>query len=286
MKNLLITGANGFIGSNFIKQFENKYKITKITRESKYDILDLNKLLEINNIDILLHFAAKTFVPDSFDNPFDFYEFNLNSTLNIAEYCRLKKVKRVIYLNSYSYGEPEYLPIDEKHPLSFHSPYNKSKYLAEELLFNYLENITEVVSLRLFNIYGHAQGDNFLIPIILKQLNSGKITLKDLKPKRDFLYINDLIDLLDLVISRDAVSGVFNVGSGESHSVQEIIDLIQDILVIDLEVESQNLRRENEVMNCIANIKKLKKDLHWIPTYTLKEGLKDYIQKEGNNVSI
>ena len=135
MKRILLTGANGFIGKNFIDILSKKYKIIKITRESEIDILNLESLLKIDYIDVVIHCAAKTFVPDSFDNPYEFYEFNMQSTLNIAEFCRLKKISKVIYLNSYPYGNPKYLPIDENHSMSFHSPYNKSKYLSEILLF-------------------------------------------------------------------------------------------------------------------------------------------------------
>lgn len=284
MKRILLTGANGFIGKKFIEIYNSKYDIIEVTRKSKYKILDLKSLNEIENIDVVLHFAAKTFVPDSFDNPYDFYKFNIESTLNVAEFCRTKKIKKLIYLNSYTYGNPFYLPIDEKHPVSFHSPYNKSKYLAENLLVTYLENITNVVSLRLFNIYGPNQGDNFLMPTILKQIKSNNINVKDLEPKRDYLYIYDLLNLLDLTIKNDSVNGIFNVGSGKSYSVKEIIDAVLDILNTNLKIESQNLRRENEVMDCVADIKKLKEKLNWFPNYSLKNGLKDYIQREFKNV--
>lgn len=284
MKRILLTGANGFIGKKFIKRYNSKYNIIEVTKKSKYRILDLESLNKIENIDIVLHFAAKTFVPDSFDNPYEFYKFNMESTLNIAEFCRTKKVKKLIYLNSYTYGNPQYLPIDEKHPLAFHSPYNKSKYLAENLLINYLENITNVVSLRLFNIYGPNQDDNFLIPTILKQIEGNNINVKDLEPKRDYLYIEDLLNLLDLIIKKDSLNGVFNVGSGKSYSVKEIIDTVLNILDTNLKIESQNLRRENEVMDCVADIKKLTNQLDWLPNYSLIDGLKDYIKREIKNV--
>lgn len=283
MKRILLTGANGFIGKNFIENFGLDYEIVKVTRESKYDILDLNSLLQINDIDVVIHAAAKTFVPDSFDNPYSFYDFNISSTLNIAEFCRVKKIQKVIYLNSYSYGVPKYLPIDENHRVSFHSPYNKSKYIAEEILFNYLQAVSDVISLRLFNIFGKYQGDNFLIPTIINQaLKESSIKVNDLKPKRDYLYIKDLMTLIDKVINTDNINGIYNVGSAKSYSVEEVINSINSIIDKKIDIVSNNIRRENEVMDCYSNIDKLSKDLKWKPEYSLVNGLYDYIQEIKN----
>lgn len=282
MKKILITGANGFIGKNFIEHYNEAYEIIQVTRDSKFDILDLDTLLDIDEVETVLHFAAKTFVPDSFDNPYDFYSFNISSSLNIAEFCRLKKVKKVIYLNSYTYGSPKYLPIDENHPESFHSPYNKSKYIAEQLLFQYLEDISDVVSLRLFNIYGKYQNDNFLIPTILKQISSKAITVKDLKPKRDYLYIKDLSELLNTIINKNHTHGIFNVGSGRSSSVEEILNTIKDVLNSDLNIISENITRKNEVMDCVADIKKIENEFSWSPKYSLEDGIIDYLNEVKN----
>jgi len=281
MKRLLITGANGFIGKNFIEQFGKQYEIIKITRSSKYDILNINSFIDIDNVDVVLHFAAKTFIPKSFKNPYEFYDFNIKSTLNIAEFCRIKNVSKIIYLNSYTYGTPNYLPIDEKHQISLHSPYNKSKYLSEELLFHYLDDVSNVVSLRLFNIFGKYQNDHFLIPTIIKQLNSNKIEVKNLKPKRDYLYVKDLVLLIKQIIESSSISGIFNVGSGKSYSVNEIINTILETTKKELEIVSEDVVRENEIMDCYANIEKLKFQLNWIPKYSFKEGISDYLKEIG-----
>ncbi|QKF67534.1 UDP-glucose 4-epimerase [Arcobacter venerupis] len=279
MKKILITGSSGFIGKNFIDKYKNKYEIISISRDSNYDILDIDTFLDISDIDVVLHFAAKTYVPESFENPYSFYRFNINSTLNICEFCRIKKVKKLIFLNSYPYGKPSYLPIDEDHPISLHSPYNKSKYLSEELIFNYLDNSVDVISLRIFNIYGKNQNNKFLIPFIFEQIKDGTITVNDLEPKRDYLYIEDLLSLMDNIINQQ-IKGIFNVGSGESYNVLEVINCISDILGKEFKIISNNNRRENEIMNCVANIEKIKKILNWSPLFSLKKGLIDYIKKE------
>ena len=277
---ILLTGSKGFIGRNIVELLGDKHKIIEVTRGIKFDINNLNSLLDINDVDIVIHAAAKTFVPDSFIDPYNFYKFNINSSLNIAEYCRIKKIHKLIYLNTYLYGTPNYCPVDEGHRVSLHSPYNKSKYLSEKILINYLEDVTNVVSLRLFNIYGKHQKHDFLVPHIIKQaLEGDNVIVKDLEPKRDYLYIKDMVSLIDLIINSKSAYGVYNVGSGESYSVGQVIDLVVDILNKPIKVKASGVRRESEVMDCYADIRKLVKDFDWIKKYSLRSGLADYIDE-------
>lgn len=280
MSRMLLTGANGFIGRNVQRLLCDKYHIIPLTRTSRYDISCLESLMEINDVDVVVHAAAKTFVPESFDKPYEFYKFNIESTLNIAEYCRRKSVKKLIYLNSYMYGDPKYLPIDELHPVSFHSPYNKSKYIAENILLHYLDAVTEVTSLRMFNVYGKCQSNSFLIPSIINQARNAKeIIVNDLVPKRDFIYVEDVVSLINKVVDEENSAGVFNVASGKSHSVEELINLITEILAVNIKVGSTNKRRKGEVMDCFSKIDSVKKRFNWEPKYDLKSGLEDYISK-------
>jgi UDP-glucose 4-epimerase len=278
---ILLTGAKGFIGRNIVQFLGDKHEIVEATRESKINISKLNSLLAISDVDVVIHTAAKTFVPDSFIDPYNFYKFNINSSLNIAEYCRIKKVKRLIYLNSYPYGIPEYCPIDEKHRISLHSPYNKSKYISEEVIINYLEGITKVVSLRMFNLYGKYQKSNFLVPHIVEQaLEKDSVIVRDLEPKRDYLYIKDLVLLIDSIIDSNPIYGVYNVGSGTSYSVAKVISMVSDILEKPIKVEVVGDRRENEVMNCFADIEKITRDFDWSREYSFYDGLVDYINEK------
>lgn len=277
---ILLTGSKGFIGRNIVELLGDKYEIIEVTRGIKFDINNLNSLLDINDVDIVIHAAAKTFVPDSFIDPYNFYKFNINSSLNVAEYCRIKKIHKLIYLNTYPYGNPNYCPVDEGHRVSLHSPYNKSKYLSEKILINYLEDVTNVVSLRLFNLYGKHQKHDFLVPHIIKQaLEGDNVIVKDLEPKRDYLYIKDMVSLIDLIINSKSAYGVYNVGSGESYSVGQVIDLVVDILNKPIKVKASGVRRESEVMDCYADIRKLVKDFGWIKKYSLRSGLTDYIDE-------
>jgi nucleoside-diphosphate-sugar epimerase len=277
---ILLTGSNGFIGRNIVELLGVKHEIIEVSRGTKSDISNLNSLLDINDVDIVIHAAAKTFIPDSFIDPYNFYKFNINSSLNVAEYCRVKKIHKLIYLNTYPYGNPDYCPVDEGHRISLHSPYNKSKYLSEKILFNYLEDVTNVVSLRLFNLYGKYQKHDFIVPHIIKQaLESSNVVVKDLEPKRDYLYIKDMVSLIDIIINSNSANGIYNVGSGKSFSVGQVIDIIEDILNKPLNARASNVRRESEVMDCYADISRLKKDFDWTKQYSLKNGLTDYIKE-------
>jgi UDP-glucose 4-epimerase len=151
-----------------------------------------------SDIDTVLHLAATTFVPESFEFCYDYYDFNIRATLNISEFCKKRKVKKLIYMNTYVYGNPDKLPIDENHRIKLPSPYHKSKQLAEDLAINYFEaNETKVISLRVFNLFGEGQGENFLVPMLVRQsLYSNQFEVLDLEPKRDFFYIKDFTNLI------------------------------------------------------------------------------------------
>lgn len=280
-KNILITGSNGFIAKNIIEVLGRKYNFLPISRNSKFRILNLKSLLKINEIDTVIHCAAKTFVPESFSNQYGFFRFNVISTLNIAELCIKKNVNKIIYLNAYPYGNPIKLPVDENHPLQPHSPYNSSKLISEDLLFKYLTDKTNVVSLRVFNVYGHYQSNNFLMPTIINQAKqNSKIILNDLRPKRDFLYIKDLVDLLDKIIIKKPVTGIYNVGYGSSISIKQISEAISILLNKNIELKGRNIIRKNEVLDLFADISKVIKAFDWIPKYSIQEGLNDYLENE------
>ena len=277
-KRILLTGSNGFLGKNITYFLGNYFDFIYINRDSKFNINKIDTLLEINKIDCVIHCAAETFIPSSFDDPFKFYKFNLNSTLNILEYCRIKKVSKFIYLNTYPYGVPKYNPIDEVHSLDPHSPYTKSKLISENLVFSYLDRYFEPTSLRIFNPYGQGQSNRFLIPTIVNQATASNIVeVLDDKPKRDFLYIEDLINLIKIIISSEDAKGIYNVGSGRSVSIGEICIQLQAILNKELTLVSKEKNRENEILDCYANIDKVCKKFDWVPKHDLSSGLRKYI---------
>ena len=280
-KKILLTGASGFIGKSLLQYYNKNYDFFFLKKNNYNNPNTLQELLKLNKPDIIIHAGANTNIADSFDNPYLLFKNNFTSTLNIAELCRLKKINRVIYLNSYGYGKPKYFPIDEEHPLNFHSPYTGSKYNSEKLLFNYTDGFnTKVTSLRMFNIYGMHQKKQFLIPSLIKQaINKRIIHVNDVRPKRDFLYIEDLLQLICKIIETPKKSGIYNVGYGKSYSVKDIIKYLEKILKKKLIIKNKKKIRKNEILDCYAKINKIKTDFNWKPLFNLEQGLIDYLKK-------
>ena len=135
----------------------------------------------------------------------------------------------LIILSTYLYGNPIKLPIDEISETFTSNPYALSKKISEDLCKFYSENFgVRITILRPFNVYGVGQSDKFLIPSLINQiLNGTTISIKDLEPKRDYVYISDLIDSIIKCLSLDNKFEIFNIGSGISYSVKEIINIIQ-----------------------------------------------------------
>jgi len=137
----------------------------------------------------------------------------------------------------------------------------------------------DISIIRPFNVYGIGQPKDFLIPSLISQIkNSNIIKVKDLEPKRDYVYIDDLITAI--ISSVNTINGykIFNIGSGESYSVAELIQTLQKIAGTNLSIESLNERRKDEIMNTVADISKAKLELNWQPKITLYQGLSTLIE--------
>jgi nucleoside-diphosphate-sugar epimerase len=309
-KKILVTGACGFIGSYLVKALiESGFEInifdfdTVINSKDKPspfikknntkinffsgNIEDPNNLDNaIKGVDHVFHLAARSFVPDSWKFPFDFYRTNIMGTANVLEACR-KNNCSITYISSYVYGTPKYLPIDELHPVQSYNPYCHSKVLAEEVCNYYKDNYgLKITVFRPFNVYGPGQNENFLIPEIIGQLLSEKnkkIIINDLVPKRDYLFVDDLINALVLSIS--STGDIFNLGSGYSISVEELIKTAIEISGIEKKYISRNSKRENEVYDVVADIKKAKALLNWSPKTSLREGIGNCIEFYKRNIN-
>jgi nucleoside-diphosphate-sugar epimerase len=272
---IAVTGSSGFTGKRLVKHLALlDHEVIKIDMEEGMDATNYDDLKEIPKFDVLYHLAAKSFVPDSYLKPLDFYNVNFNSTLNTLELCRNYNAK-YIFISSYVYGNPQYLPIDENHPTASFNPYADTKILGENLCRAYHQYFNlNVFIIRPFNIYGPQQTHNFLIPFIFNQAINGRIELNDPNPKRDLIYIDDLIELYaSLLRYQDSSFEIFNAGYGKSYSVREIVEYITELFRSPIEVNFLNKIRQNEVHDTISNNNKAKTFLNWEPKIDLPEGL-------------
>lgn len=277
-KRILITGNNGFVGKALENELKRKgAEVIGIDVKSGSDVRNMNHLQNIKDVDIVHHLAAMMYVPFSWENPHIVYEVNVLGTLNVLEYCRTHDVKKIVFASSYLYGKPKYLPIDEKHPINPQSPYARSKKIAEDMCQGYSEDFgLNCIILRPFNIYGPGQNEIFLIPTIVNQLVKGRINLNDPEPKRDYVYVKDAVNAYVNATEYDGSDfEIFNIGSGVSYSVDEIVKKLINISEKEVPVDYRNKRRENEVMDVIADTRKAKEKLGWTPKVNINEGLKN-----------
>lgn len=280
-KRVLMTGSSGFIGSHLLKVLEGrKIKIVKIDRTSGKDITDWKCLEDLRDIDLVFHLAAIADVLFSYQNPRVTYKINICGTNNILELARINDVEKFVFISTYVYGTPAYLPVDENHPTNPNSPYTRSKLIAEKLVYSYSSDYgINCIVLRPFNVYGIGQKENFLIPSILNQLRTGKVILKDPKPKRDFIYIDDFIQaMINSLQMKNSKFEILNIGSGESYSVEEVARKIIGHYPEDIELAFTGETRTNEIYDCFADISKAKKSLGWEPKIELSDGLKNIVE--------
>jgi len=272
---IAVTGSCGFVGSHLIKRLrELDADIIELDIKNGIDITDWGQVQAAGKFDVMFHLAAKSYVPDSYKYARDFYCSNIIGTANALELCRIHKAK-MIFVSSYVYGAPRYLPIDEKHPVAAFNPYAQTKIIGEQLCEGYNRDFdVPVVILRPFNIYGKGQNENFLIPTIIKQAKTGKILLKDAAPRRDIVYIDDVVDLLIRAMEYNQTSyEIFNVGTGVSYSVGELTDMIVGLFGSSIEVKFEGEKRKNEIPDVKADISKAKKLFNWEPKVTVHQGL-------------
>ncbi len=281
MSKILLTGSTGFVGKNLIPKLINLgYDVIQLSSKDG-DIAKEETWINLPRTEIVIHLASKTSVPESWTKSYDYINCNLMGTVNALNYCKQHNSK-LIFISSYLYGNPDKLPINENASLKPTNPYALSKLLSEQVCEYYSksENI-KIVILRPFNIFGPGQSDNYLIQFIISQLETSNIIkVKDLIPKRDYIYIDDFTDAIVKSLTLNSNFNIFNIGSGQSYSVKEVIDIIQNLLNTDASVESENERRKNEIMDTIADISLANKTLNWSPKISFIEGIQNILNKQ------
>ena len=280
MSKILLTGSTGFVGKNLLPKLINLgYDVIQLSSKDG-DIAKQETWINLPQTEIVIHLASKTSVPESWTKSYDYINCNLMGTVNALNYCKQHNSK-LIFISSYLYGNPDQLPIDENASLKPTNPYALSKLLSEQACEYYSksENI-KIVILRPFNIFGPGQSNNYLIQFIISQLETSNIIkVKDLIPKRDYIYIDDFTDAIVKSLTLNSNFNIFNIGSGQSYSVKEVIDIIQNLLNSDASVESENERRKNEIMDTIADISMANKTLNWSPKISFIEGIHNILNK-------
>lgn len=279
MAKILVTGATGFIGKHVTLLFSSLGHTVFGISSQNGDIADTLMWQSLPQADIVVHLASRTYVPDSWNDPLGFINTNLSGTICCLEYCRKYQAK-LIYLSSYLYGNPIRLPINETDPLFVNNPYGLSKKMAEESCTFYSDNFgLSVIILRPFNVYGPDQSRKFIIPMIIEQVIMGRtISVKDLTPKRDYIYVEDLVNAIYKAVSLEG-SHIFNIGSGISYSVNTLIEIIQREAGTNLPVISSNEKRLGEILDTKADISKAIRILGWSPQWTLESGINKIISR-------
>jgi GDP-4-dehydro-6-deoxy-D-mannose reductase len=283
---VLVTGATGFIGRRLATRLRDAGRAVTGVGSAEGDIAELETWAKFPPAELVVHLAARTFVPDGWADSWKMMRTNLLGTVAALEYCRRHR-SRLLFLSSYMYGRPQQLPIAETAPLEARNPYALSKKMAEEACRFHADAFgVPVTILRPFNVYGPGQSERFLIPSIIRQLESGsEIRVKDLKPRRDYVYVDDLVEAIASATDRIEAFGVFNIGSGVSHSVAEVTGLIQKVWGMSLPVGASGERRPDEVMDTVAEISLARQRLGWTPRFSLEAGLRDMHRRQGMSLA-
>lgn len=284
MAKILVTGAAGFIGRSLVRLLEyEQHDVLQLT-SSDGDVADLSTWQNLPKVDHVFHLAGKSYVPDSWLTPEVFLKTNLHGTWQALEFCR-KNNADMTYVSAYIYGAPQFLPITENHPIEPSNPYALSKFMAEEACKFYAKtNRMNVAIIRPFNVYGPGQREEFLIPEIISKVISGKdIELKDLKPRRDYVYLDDVVDALFKTMKIASGLHIVNIGSGESYSVAEVVEAVQAVAGTKLNVVSENIVRQQEISETIADISEANHLLGWKPQFSLMQGITKVLEMEAHN---
>lgn len=306
MNKVLVTGADGFIGSHLTEMLcDEGYDVKALSQYNSFnnwgwleeiehnqleiisgDVRDSHFCKHITkDVDIVFHLAALIAIPYSYVAPESYVDTNVKGTLNICQAAKENNVKRTLITStSEVYGTAQYVPIDESHPRQPQSPYSASKIAADSMAMSFYNSFElPVVVVRPFNTYGPRQSARAIIPTIISQIANGakKIMLGDLTPTRDFNYVKDTCrGFIELASCNAAIGQEVNIASNSEISMRNTLELIAKLMGSDVEftVDPQRLRPENsEVFRLYGDNTKIKTLTGYEPEYSLEKGLKETI---------
>lgn len=306
MKKILITGADGFIGSHLTEALVRAgHEVRAFVLYNSFgswgwldhcaadvrghfdvfagDIRDpYGVKAAMKDCEAVLHLAALIAIPYSYHSPDTYVDTNVKGTLNVVQAARELDVRRVVHTStSEVYGTARFVPITEEHPLQGQSPYSASKIGADQIAMSFFASFgTPVVTVRPFNTYGPRQSARAVIPTVITQIANGarQIKLGAVHPTRDFNYVKDTVrGFIAALESNRGVGEVINLGSNFEMSIGDTARLIAEIMGTDIDIVSVDERKrpkKSEVERLLASNAKAKALLRWEPRYGGRDGFR------------
>ena len=314
--NVLVTGADGFIGSHLTEELVKKgYNVRAFCFYNSFnswgwldtfdndtlknidiftgDIRDPNGVREaMKGIDVVFHLAALIAIPFSYHSPDSYVDTNIKGTLNVLQAGKHLGTKRILVTStSEVYGTAKYVPIDENHPYQGQSPYSATKIGADRLAESFYRSFDMPISIvRPFNTFGPRQSARAIIPTIISQLLSGKTEIKlgSLTPTRDFNYVKDTVNGFIAISESDKTIGQeINIATQKEISMEDVAKTIINIINPKAKIvcDEDRLRPKNsEVERLLGSNKKIKELTSWQQKYTFEDGIKETIEWFRNNL--
>ncbi len=316
MKNILLTGAGGFIGSHLTELLVEKgYNVKAFTHynsKNSWGWLDNSKVRNeievisgdirdydsvnssVSSVDTVFHLAALIGIPYSYISPLAYIRTNIEGTYNILQSAREYEVENLLITStSETYGTAQYVPIDEKHPAVGQSPYSATKISADELALSYYRSFNLPVKIiRPFNTYGPRQSARAIIPTVISQLLAGKrkLNLGNLSPTRDLTFVKDTVKgFYEIAKSEKLIGEATNIGMKDEIQISALVNLIGELIGGEFEIISKEQRirpAKSEVERLYCDNSKIKMYTPWVPDYNLRTGLIetiDWIKQNMNN---
>jgi NAD dependent epimerase/dehydratase len=309
MKKVLVTGADGFIGSHLVEHlldcgyavrafvlynsFNNYGWLENFSKEKLQqieifagDVRDPNGMrVAMEGVDMVFHLAALIAIPYSYHSPDNYVDVNIKGTLNVLQAARMLNTERILITStSEVYGTAQYIPIDEKHPFQGQSPYSATKIGADRIAESFYRSFEMPITIvRPFNTYGPRQSARAVIPTIITQLLNGETNIKlgDTSPTRDFVYVKDTVRGFEaLARSKKTIGEEVNIATQSEISIGELAQTMIDEINPKARIvqDPQRMRpSKSEVRRLYGSNQKIKALTDWTPQYSLSQGIAETV---------